>query len=197
MYKVFIDEHPIIITDAPEYNHCTESINISPQISYAQLLDMMRFEGKSLHVDSNLLPESLPVFSDHLFIRAAGGVVWNQNKQILFIHRLKKWDLPKGKMEKGEEAPLTALREVSEECGIPEPDIIRWIQATYHTYSIKGQYVLKRTDWFEMISSFTGELTPQLEESIDKVTWLDWPNTSEFIFKNTYETIKEVLKAIS
>jgi 8-oxo-dGTP pyrophosphatase MutT (NUDIX family) len=100
-------------------------------------------------------------------------------------------------MEKGEEAPLTALREVSEECGIPEPDIIRWIQATYHTYILNGQNVLKRTDWFEMKSTYTGFLIPQIEESIDKVTWLDWPEKKEFILENTYGTIKEVLKGIS
>ena len=30
-------------------------------------------------------------------VKAAGGVIENENKQILFIYRLKKWDLPKGK----------------------------------------------------------------------------------------------------
>jgi hypothetical protein len=54
-------------------------------------------------------------------IEAAGGVVLNEADDWLFIHRLGRWDLPKGKLEKGEKPKQAATREVSEECGIPEP----------------------------------------------------------------------------
>ena len=48
-------------------------------------------------------------------VKAAGGVIENENKQILFIYRLKKWDLPKGKKDKGESIMDCAIREVEEE----------------------------------------------------------------------------------
>jgi 8-oxo-dGTP pyrophosphatase MutT (NUDIX family) len=35
-------------------------------------------------------------------VEAAGGVVVNQQKEVLWMFRLGKWDLPKGKLEKGE-----------------------------------------------------------------------------------------------
>lgn len=52
------------------------------------------------------------------FILAAGGLVKNTEDQWLLIFRLGKWDLPKGKLENGETPEAAALREVEEECGI-------------------------------------------------------------------------------
>ena len=37
---------------------------------------------------------------------------------MLFIYRFNKWDLPKGKLNKGEKKQDCAIREVEEECGI-------------------------------------------------------------------------------
>ena len=48
-------------------------------------------------------------------IKAAGGIVQNREKKILFIYRLGKWDLPKGKKDKGEKIKNCAVREVEEE----------------------------------------------------------------------------------
>src|SRR5438552_3388516 len=56
--------------------------------------------------------QSLPL------IEAAGGIVKNTDGAYLFIYRLDKWDLPKGKIEKGEKTKEAAVREVEEECGI-------------------------------------------------------------------------------
>ena len=55
---------------------------------------------------------------------AGGGVVTNKKDEILFIYRRNKWDLPKGKMDKGETVKDTALREVMEETGINSLKII-------------------------------------------------------------------------
>ena len=51
-------------------------------------------------------------------IEAAGGLVINRKGEYLFIYRNDKWDLPKGKLEKGERKRQGAVREVEEECGI-------------------------------------------------------------------------------
>ena len=52
-------------------------------------------------------------------VKAAGGLVINKKGQILFIHRKGVWDLPKGKLDSGERLDNTAIRETSEETGIP------------------------------------------------------------------------------
>src|SRR6056300_550024 len=56
----------------------------------------------------------------------------NINDETLFIYRRNKWDLPKGKMDKGETIDQTALREVKEETGIKNLSIIDFKINTYH-----------------------------------------------------------------
>ena len=51
-------------------------------------------------------------------IQAAGGLVNNEKDEILMIFRRGKWDLPKGKLDKGETLEECAVREVEEETGL-------------------------------------------------------------------------------
>src|SRR5690606_25043669 len=59
------------------------------------------------------------------WIHAAGGVVFNSAGDLLMIHRLGRWDLPKGKCEHNESVNESAIREVQEECGIKQLHIRR------------------------------------------------------------------------
>ena len=47
-------------------------------------------------------------------IKTAGGIVIRDDK-ILFIYKNGRWDLPKGKLEKGNSSRETAVIEISEE----------------------------------------------------------------------------------
>src|SRR5665213_1803978 len=51
------------------------------------------------------------------YIEAAGGLVLNEKGKVLMIHRLGVWDLPKGKLDKGETPRKAAIREIEEESG--------------------------------------------------------------------------------
>ena len=135
------------------------------------------------------------VLFQHYFkiIKTAGGIVSNDNNEKLFIYRLDKWDLPKGKIEKGESIKEAAVREIEEECGITDLTIQNQLQDTYHVYTFKGELVLKQTYWFELTSSYDGELIPQLEEDITQVEWLTDAEIENKVLKNTYGSIKELL----
>ena len=56
-------------------------------------------------------------------IKAAGGVVQNSQNKYLLIFRRGKWDLPKGKIDKGETIKNAATREVMEETGLHEIEL--------------------------------------------------------------------------
>jgi len=127
-------------------------------------------------------------------IEAAGGVVFNENNEILFIYRLDKWDLPKGKVEKGETIPETAIREVQEECGISKVNIDNFICKTHHIYTNKDKDILKVSHWYKMYSEEM-ELTPQLEEDITKVVWKNEDQVSNAL-KNTYLNIELLIKKV-
>lgn len=128
-------------------------------------------------------------------IEAAGGLVKNKKGEYLFIFRNGKWDLPKGKIEKGEGIKKAAIREVEEECGIGKLKIVKELESTYHTYHVEEKAILKRTYWFEMLCEDESKLIPQTEEGITEVKWLSKKNLKQ-VCDNTYESIKEVLKNV-
>ncbi|GGZ27651.1 hypothetical protein GCM10007049_20620 [Echinicola pacifica] len=103
-------------------------------------------------------------------IKAAGGVVTKGDK-VLFIHRLGKWDLPKGKFEKGETPEQCAVREVEEECAISVKRG-RLICKTWHTYTQNRKSILKKTYWYAMQCKDDAGMKPQKEEGIDDIKWL-------------------------
>ncbi len=128
-------------------------------------------------------------------IEAAGGLVKNKKGEYLFIFRNGKWDLPKGKREKGEKIEVCAMREVEEECGIKVLNIERELISTFHTYYMEERAVLKTTYWFAMKGAENSILMPQTEEGITEVKWIKKKNF-DIVLQNTYESIKEVLKEI-
>ena len=105
--------------------------------------------------------------SSFKIIKAAGGVVYDEGK-VLFIYRLGKWDLPKGKLEAEESTRLGAQREVEEECNI-KVSVDRKVCNTWHTYSQGGKNILKKTSWFQMTCLDDSEMRPQIEEDIELV----------------------------
>lgn len=126
-------------------------------------------------------------------VEAAGGLVRNEEGNHLFIYRNEKWDIPKGKIDKGEKTKDAAVREVEEECGIKVSKLDDKICKTYHMYVWKGQTVLKKTHWFMMRHKGRAKLVPQLEEGITDVRWF---NTDQIaaIVKNTFPSIMDVLE---
>lgn len=130
-----------------------------------------------------ILKEKIPVS------KAGGGLVYNKDGNVLFIFRNGKWDLPKGRTEKGEEIEDTAIREVEEETGVSGLKITNKLQKTYHVFKRNGVYKLKITHWFEMRTNYSGQLTGQIEEGIEKVAWLN-PDEVKSALGNSYENIK-------
>jgi len=128
-------------------------------------------------------------------IKAAGGLVKNGDGHYLFIHRLGKWDLPKGKVEENEKMKEAAVREVEEECGIKINYLGQKLVSTYHTYTMRGKLVIKQTNWYDMGVNKVPKLVPQLEEDITEARWVD-KNELAPIEANTYPLIADILKHI-
>jgi 8-oxo-dGTP pyrophosphatase MutT (NUDIX family) len=126
-------------------------------------------------------------------IKAAGGLVINEKKQILMIFRRSKWDLPKGKVEENETIEQAAVREVEEETGIKVDSLKELLKTTFHIYLHNGKYCLKENYWFKMKSHSKYPLTPQVEEDIEKIEWVDSDNIDKYLEKS-FPSIKDVLK---
>lgn len=124
-------------------------------------------------------------------IKAAGGVVKKKDK-VLFIFRLGKWDLPKGKFDKGESPEECALREVEEECGV-KARITRKICKTWHTYTHNRKSILKKTYWYEMDLISDVGLKAQKEEGIEEVRWLNHQDAKTALV-NSYPSMRYLYK---
>ncbi len=126
-------------------------------------------------------------------IHAAGGLVTNEQKDLLMIYRLGKWDLPKGKIEKGESPEMAAIREVEEETGMSSLRIIEDLDPTFHIFYVNNEKFLKTTFWYKMNCLDNRMLTPQTEEGITSAEWLDKDGVSKAM-ENTYDSLKGLLQ---
>ncbi len=146
--------------------------------------------GVLLH--SNLADLKKAFFKQFTKIEAAGGIVQNDKKELLFIYRLNKWDLPKGKVEKGEDLQTCAVREVEEETGATNLRVNNKVGETYHTYTAFGKHFLKTTYWYFLTCPSEQRLAPQTEEDITAIKWVNIKKMQEPM-SNTYPSIKEII----
>ena len=69
----------------------------------------------------------------------AGGIVFRHNKdgkvEILLIQDAKdRWTIPKGHIEEGETAQATAKREIGEEAGLNNVEVLNWLGKIHFRY---------------------------------------------------------------
>lgn len=132
-------------------------------------------------------------------IIAAGGIVRNTKNEVLMMYRRGHWDLPKGKLDNGENIETCAVREVCEETGIMQRSISLQNSAgiTYHEYFDKylKEDVLKETHWYNMLYTGQGNLVPQTEEDIEELKWVPVNEVPQY-FNKTYRNIAEILNKV-
>ena len=132
-------------------------------------------------------------FKHFKLIQTGGGLVKNNDDEILLIFRRGKWDLPKGKLENNETLEACALREVQEETGLQQLKIVNKINVTYHVYAEFGKKILKESHWYTMLSTINEALVPQTEEDITDIKWVKKKDLENYV-SNSFPTIAAVLK---
>lgn len=200
MIKLYFNAKPLFLCDAitpdvEDYLHRPDAIFIDEfnHHTVATMIYEMQqdniYAGVFLHND---LEELLNAFKKSLtLVQAAGGFV-QSNDHVLLIFRRGKWDLPKGKLDEGEDLKQCAIREVQEETGLQKVEIIKPLKPTYHTYHEKERFILKESHWFLMQSPKMETLTPQQEEDIEKCQWVKIKDLAPFM-ENTFPSILDVV----
>lgn len=125
---------------------------------------------------------------------AAGGVVVIDN-QFVAIERHGIPDLPKGHIEKGETPEVAAVREVEEETGIKDLEIIKELPSTWHCYLLDNQWTVKKTSWYLMRTKSGMKNIPQTEEGISKVYLVDKEHVRDFEDR-TFASLKTLVPKI-
>jgi len=190
MYKVFVNDCPIFLTENNNISTNYKKVKFNLTEIKSIINDLFQKKLSGIYLICDHLENDWKQFQSLFKIqKAAGGKVLNIENEVLFIYRLNKWDLPKGKLEKGESIEQCAIREVEEECGISNLTIQNPLETTYHIFEKKDKTILKITYWFLMRTSFTGELVPQSEEGIKKVIFKNEAAVNKAL-QNTYGNIK-------
>jgi len=201
--KIYFEDKPLFLTDSIDqeiepYRH-HDGVIFMDELSDPALDAMIRGMKRSHTAAGIFLYPNLETLRKAFFqkfspVPAAGGAVFNDQQQVLLIHRRNKWDLPKGKLEPGESIEDCAAREVQEETGLQELSLDKFLLTTFHIYEEKGKQILKDTHWFRMTASGHQSLTPQQEEEITHIVWADTTTLSGYT-SNAYQLIADVLGA--
>ncbi len=199
MYKVFAFDKLIILSGEPVIDpnyQSTKQFYVSSKKDVKDAWNTFINDPAALKVilynnenTERLLDDFISLF---WYVEAAGGMVYNTKGERLFIYRFGKWDLPKGKIERGESRSAAAVREVQEETGLIEVDIEKELNSTFHIFDHKGKKVLKRTYWYKMKYSGNSTPEPQTEEEITKAIWVN-DSDLDLIRQNTYSSLEDLI----
>ena len=176
MYKVFFNQKPIVLTTdriLPKENSPFFYVKFTNKKFIVKILKSKKVKMLYLYHSKE---DKLWYYFLNMFklIEAAGGLVRNlETNHFLFIFRNKKWDLPKGRIHKNEEVKNAAIREIEEETGVKNLTIIKPLNTTFHIFKKNRKYRLKKTFWYLMDTDYSGELTPETNEGIERVIWID------------------------
>jgi ADP-ribose pyrophosphatase YjhB (NUDIX family) len=200
--KIYFNDKPLFLCDEIDadiqpYVHHDDAVFIDELNVHTLKAMIHEMEQPKIHAGiffhQNLEELKLKFFSRFTLVPAAGGVVKNENDEILLIFRRGKWDLPKGKLDKNESPEDGAVREVKEETGLKNIKLLSRLTITYHTYQEGTRYLLKESHWFLMKAKSGQMLLPQIEEEIDIVRWAKKDELPVYLM-NSYASVADVLQ---
>ena len=199
MRKIYFEKRCIIICPSGEQVLSDPNaviFNMGEDSDIHSLVGMFENSGSLLriYIPSDDVDETYgQVCREFIEVNAGGGLVSNRRGDFLLINRNGLWDLPKGHQDPGEEISATALREVQEETGIDQLELVDLICVTDHCYIRNGMWHLKHTWWYDMLYTDPTDLTPQKEEDISKAAWVAKSSLPPYLL-NTYPSIIEVFR---
>jgi 8-oxo-dGTP pyrophosphatase MutT (NUDIX family) len=200
--KIYFNDKPLFLCDTIEpliepFLHHDDAVFIDELDSHTvkSMLHEMQLEkvhaGVFLHADMEALKKAF--YKKFTLIQAAGGLVKNEAEETLLIFRRGKWDLPKGKLDEGETLEECAVREVAEETGLQNVQLIAPLLITYHTYHEGTKFILKESHWYHMQTSGNQLLIPQTEEDIHAIKWVADKDLPGYM-NNSFPSIVDVLQ---
>ena len=124
----------------------------------------------------------------------AGGIVFRRNSagavEILLIQDAKdRWTIPKGHIEEGETAQQTAKREIGEEAGLTDTEVLGWLGKIHFRYRRVDKLVLMTTQIY-LVRAMGDTNAIKKEEWMNGIAWFKFHDALEAI---EYEDIGKLM----
>ena len=124
----------------------------------------------------------------------AGCIVFRRDKEggveILLIQDAKdRWTIPKGHIEEGETAKQTAAREIGEEAGLKDIDVLDWLGKIHFRYRRIDKLVLMTTQIY-LVRAKGDTNAIQKEEWMNGIKWFGFNEALDLI---EYEDIGKLM----
>ncbi len=124
----------------------------------------------------------------------AGGVVFRRDDNggveiLLFQDAKDRWSIPKGHIEPGETAQQTAKREIGEEVGLTDTEVLGWLGKVHFRYRRVDKLVLMTTQIY-LVRAKGDTDAIKGEEWMKDVKWFKFHDALEAI---EYEDIGKLM----
>lgn len=124
----------------------------------------------------------------------AGGIVFRRAEngaiEILLIQDAKdRWTIPKGHIEEGETAQQTAKREIGEEAGLHDVEVLGWLGKIHFRYRRIDKLVLMTTQIY-LVRAKGDTNAIQKEEWMNGIKWFSFHDALDAI---EYEDIGKLM----
>ena len=124
--------------------------------------------------------------------KSAGAIVFRKDKEPIYLllqYEVKHWDFPKGNIEKGEKDIETVKREIEEETGIKDIEIVPGFKEKIQYYFKFKDDLINKTVIFYLAKTKTEKVKLSFEH-----IGFEWLPYDKAIEKLTFKNAKEILK---
>ena len=125
----------------------------------------------------------------------SGGIIFRltpdqKDIEVLLIQDSKgRWTIPKGHIEPGETAKMTARREIEEETGLRNVSVLSWLGKIHFKYRRADKLVLMTTQIY-LVQALDAKEMPTGEKWMKGIRWFSFAEALDLI---EYEDIEKIM----
>ena len=109
----------------------------------------------------------------------------------MMLDRYGCWTFPKGHLEQGETAFAAARRELQEEVGLTNLELVTRLGDIRYSFTKDGRQIQKRVAWFLAKTAPLTELTRADTQAVKEVRWMEF---QQALKRSGYKQMRGLLK---